>query len=178
MFYHHRFMFGSIDSASACAESSFVRRRRAPSLWGFGAAAGLLSFPLRARSGSGGLVALVVLAGCGSDSGGGGDGGGDGGGGGAMNMAPTVVTTTTGDSVPAPATLTATEEAAASWDVSDWFADPDEGDDLTYAATLQGTDAAMAAALPSWLVLNAMTGELTIAADATDDAKSGPTRFW
>ena len=50
MFYHHRFMFGSIDSASACAESSFVRRRRAPSLWGFGAAAGLLSFPLRARS--------------------------------------------------------------------------------------------------------------------------------
>ena len=64
------------------------------------------------------------------------------------------------------ASLTATEEAAASWDVSDWFSDPD-GDALTYAAT----------GAPSWLTLNAMTGELTIAADATDDAEVGTYTF-
>ena len=379
MFYHHRFMFGSIDSASACAESSFVRwrrRRRAPSLWGFGAAAGLLSFPLRARSsesdsgpesdpaelagelcpvptegallappescdlpaeaasashepalltvlgsdvrledlpglpglsedlvlpqapegtaasggglfglswpvvalvGGGGLLAVAVIASGGSDSDDGGStsGSGDNGGGGAMNATPAVVTTgamaapvsltegmavsldvsdwfsdpdagdtltyaatglpawlelnamtgaltvaamdeaeagvytltvtasdgdgetathtvtlTIEDSSPAPdgmsdsneapetttlaeTSLTATEGEAATWTVSDWFADPDAGDTLTYTGTLQKTDAAMAAGLPDWLVLNAMTGSLTIAAGATDDAEVG-----
>ena len=65
------------------------------------------------------------------------------------------------------ASLTATEEAAASWDVSDWFRDPD-GDALTYAAT----------GAPSWLTLNAMS-ELTIAEGATDDAEvaAGPYTF-
>ena len=77
------------------------------------------------------------------------------GGNGDSNEAP--VTTTL-----ALASLTATEEAAASWDVSDWFRDPD-GDALTYAAT----------GAPSWLTLNAMTGELTIAEDATDDDQVG-----
>ena len=378
MFYHDRFMFGSIDSASACAESSFIRRRRrrAPSLWGFGAAAGLLSFPLRARSsesdsgpesdpdpelagelcpvltegallappescdlpaeaasasrepalltvlgsdvrledlpglpeqqedlilaqapegtaagggglfglswpvvalvGGGGLLVVAVIASGGSDSdGGGGTSGSGDNGGGAMNATPAVVTTgamaapvsltedtavsldvsdwfsdpdagdtltytamgnpdwlvldamtgvltvaatdeaevgvytltvtatddddetathtvtlTIEDSSPAPdgmsasneapetttlaeTSLTATEGEAAAWTVSGWFADPDAGDTLTYTGTLQKTDAAMAAGLPDWLVLNAMTGSLTIAAMATDDAEVG-----
>ncbi len=259
MFYHDRFMFGSIDSASACAESSFIRRRRrrAPSLWGFGAAAGLLSFPLRAWSsesdsgpdpdpelagelcpvltegallappescdlpaeaasashepalltvlgsdvrledlpglpglpeqqedlvlpqapegtaasggglfglswpvvalvGGGGLLVVAVVASGGSDS--------DDDGGPSptpsSNEAPTVVTT---GAMPAPTTpLTATEEDAASWDISDWFRDPD-GDTLTF--TVSGN--------PSWLVFDAAMGELTIAEDATDDAQIG-----
>ena len=69
--------------------------------------------------------------------------------------------------------LTATEGEAATWTVSGWFADPDAGDTLTYAATLQKTDAAMAAGLPDWLALDAMTGSLTIAAMATDDPEVG-----
>ena len=46
MFYHHRFMFGSIDSASACAESSFIRRRRrrVPSALGFRRGGGAVEF--------------------------------------------------------------------------------------------------------------------------------------
>ena len=69
--------------------------------------------------------------------------------------------------------LTATEGEAATWTVSGWFADPDAGDTLTYAATLQKTDAAMAAGLPDWLALDAMTGALTIASGATDDPEVG-----
>ena len=73
----------------------------------------------------------------------------------------------------APETLTAMEEVAAAWDVSEWFLDLNEGDTLAYTATLQRAGAAEAAALPDWLVLDAMTGSLTIAAGATDDSEVG-----
>ena len=63
----------------------------------------------------------------------------------------------------APATLTATEGRAANWEVADWFIDPDEDDTLVFVAIN----------LPSWLALNRMTGALTIAARATDDAQVG-----
>ena len=121
-----------------------------------------VSWPVLAIAGGGGLLAVAVIASGGSDSDDGGStsGSGDNGGGGTMNATPAVVTT--GMSA-APATLTATEGMAVSLDVSDWFSDPDAGDTLTYTA--MGN--------PDWLVLNAMTGELTIAADATDDDQVG-----
>ena len=70
-------------------------------------------------------------------------------------------------------TLTAVEEAAADWAISAWFSDQDEGDVLTFTATLQSPGSAEPAALPGWLVLDAMTGSLTIAAGATDDTEVG-----
>ena len=62
-----------------------------------------------------------------------------------------------------------------SWDASAWFSDADEGDELTFTGTLQKTGAATAMALSEvdWLVLNATTGALTIAATETDDADVG-----
>ena len=71
----------------------------------------------------------------------------------------------------APATLTAVEEAAADWAISAWFSDQDEGDVLTFTATLQSPGSAEPAALPDWLVLDETTGSLTIAAGATDDTE-------
>ncbi len=73
----------------------------------------------------------------------------------------------------APETLTAMEEVAAAWDVSGWFLDLNEGDTLAYTATLQRAGTAEAEALPDWLVLDAMTGTLTIASGATDDSEVG-----
>ena len=119
-----------------------------------------LSWPVVALVGGGGLLVVAVIASGGSDSddggstSGSGDNGGDNGnGGGTMNVAPTTTTD-------APVTLTAMEGVAADWPVSDWFSDPD-GDTLTY--TVSGN--------PAWLMLDAMTGALTIAAGATDDAE-------
>ena len=89
---------------------------------------------------------------------------------GASNEAPETTTL-------AETSLTATEGEAATWTVSGWFADPDAGDTLTYAATLQKTDAAMAAGLPDWLVLNAMTGSLTIASGRRTTPRSASTRW-
>ncbi len=120
-----------------------------------------------AIAGGGGLLAIAVLASGGSDDDGG--GGTPGSGDGAMsNAAPMTATD-------APAMLTAMEEASADWDASAWFSDTDAGDELTYSGTLQKTDAMMATALSEvdWLVLDAMTGSLTIAEAATDDAEVG-----
>ena len=116
-----------------------------------------ISWPVVALAGGGTLFVLVVLT-----------SGGGGGGGGGTNMAPTTTTL-------APAMLEAVEEAAADWDASAWFTDPDPGDTLTYAGTLQKADAMTATALSEidWLGLDAMTGALTIAAGATDDADVG-----
>ncbi len=56
MLYHHPFVYGSAVLASARAEAVSIRpaarrpRFRSPSVWGLGAAAGLLSLPLRARA--------------------------------------------------------------------------------------------------------------------------------
>ena len=74
--------------------------------------------------------------------------------------------TTTTD---APATVTATEGEAASWTLTNWFRDPDTGDPLTYAVS----------GLPDgdWLELDDTMGELTIAANATDDAEVGRHTF-
>ena len=74
--------------------------------------------------------------------------------GGTDSNSPPVTTTD------AETSLTADEGAAASWDVSDWFADPDSGDTLTYTLSDE----------PDWLELDDSNGELTIAAEATDDA--------
>ena len=67
--------------------------------------------------------------------------------------------------------------AAVSWTVADWFDDPDlavsgDIDSLEYTAMeLQGSgDPQTAVALPSWLVLDETTGELTLAADTAADA--------
>ena len=122
-----------------------------------------VSWPVLAIAGGGGLLAIALLASGGSDSDDGGStsGSGDNGGGGAMNATPAVVTT--GMSA-APATLTATEGMAVSLDVSDWFSDSD-GDTLTYTA--MGN--------PDWLVLDAMTGALTVAAMA--EAQAGVYTF-
>ena len=85
------------------------------------------------------------------------------------NVAEAPVTTTL-----ATASLTVAEAAAAAWTISGWFSDPD-GDTLTYTGMeLQGAAGSQTAmALPTWLVLDAMTGALTIAAAATDDAQVG-----
>ena len=64
--------------------------------------------------------------------------------------------TTTTD---AETSLAVDEGAAADWDVSEWFADPDTGDTLTYTLSDE----------PDWLELDDSNGELTIAAEATDD---------
>ena len=92
-----------------------------------------------------------VLAACGG--GGGGGGGGSGGGNTASNSASTTTTL-------AMTSLTVDEAAAETWTLADWFSDPDTGDTLTYTAM----------ELPDWLKLDDTKNELTIAADATDDA--------
>ena len=114
------------------------------------------SWPVVALAGGGGLLVFAAVASGGSDSGGGngnGDnGGGPGPGGTDSNNAPT--TTTDAPTVP----LTVDEAAADTWDLSDWFDDPNTGDTLTYAVSGN----------PTWLELDAAMGELTIAASATD----------
>ncbi len=87
------------------------------------------------------------------------------------NQAPLVVT---GDNAP-PSSLTAPESRAMTWNVSDWFTDPDPGDPLSYTAiVLQGAAGSQTeAALPRWLTLNGTTGALAIAAGATDAGEIG-----
>ena len=167
-----------------------------------GAVGGLLgsSWPVVALAGGGGLVAVAVLASSsgsdsdnsGSDNGGSNNGddgdampsptpsssgngngnGNDDGAGAVPNAAPTVVTT---GAMAALDELVAKEGASASWTVSDWFTDADADDTLTFTATLQKTSdaTAMALAAGDWLVLEARTGALTIAAGATDNAEVG-----
>ena len=72
------------------------------------------------------------------------------------------------------------EGMAASWDVSNWFTDPDlaapgKVDALTYTGmVLQGSgDSETEAPLPDWLELDGATGALTIGMGATDDADVG-----
>ena len=127
-----------------------------------------LSWPVLALAGGGGLVAVAVVASGGSDSddsdggatmpgpdsnngNGGGPGPNGGGPGGTDSNNPPVTTTL------AETSLTVDEAAAETWDVSEWFSDPD-GDDLTY--TISGN--------PTWLELDDSKGELTIEEDATD----------
>ena len=127
-----------------------------------------LSWPVLALAGGGGLVAVAVLASGGSDSDDSGGAGNDGGNGGGNDNG------TTPDTMPGPggtdsnnppvtttlamASLTVDEAAAATWDLSDWFGDPDTGDTLTYAVSGN----------PTWLVFDSAMGELTIEEDATD----------
>ncbi|MDQ8186653.1 putative Ig domain-containing protein [Pelagicoccus sp. SDUM812002] len=58
---------------------------------------------------------------------------------------------------------TTDEDASFSLDVSESFADPDAGDTLTYSATLQD-----GSALPSWLSIDAVTGQLSGAPENGD----------
>ncbi len=70
-----------------------------------------------------------------------------------------------------PDTLSATEGIMISWNTSEWFWDP-ENDPLTYTGTHQS-----GMALPDWIVLDGMTGVLSIAAGATDDPEVGTHTF-
>ena len=126
-----------------------------------------LSWPALALVGGGGLVAAAVVAGGSGDEAASSseDAGG-------TNAVPAVVTA---GSMVAPGELMAEEGAPEGWDVSDWFTDADAGDVLTFTGSLQKTSAAMGTSLEAvnWLVLDARTGSLTIAAGATDDAEVG-----